>query len=70
MHDLNYFRSNLDLMAQKLATRGFELDVAAFRDLDAACPEGVDFGALVDLTSARIGLSASVSTKRSCARPS
>ena len=35
MHDLSFFRSNLDLVAQKLATRGFELDTAAFRDLDA-----------------------------------
>ena len=34
MHDLNYFRSNLDLMHQRLATRGFDLDVAAFQALD------------------------------------
>ena len=34
MHDLNYFRSNLDLMRQRLATRGFDLDVAAFQALD------------------------------------
>src|SRR5690242_3739112 len=35
MHDLNYFRSNLDAIAARLATRGFSLDVEAFRDLDA-----------------------------------
>lgn len=34
MHDLNFFRNNLDLFRDRLATRGFELDVEAFRDLD------------------------------------
>jgi seryl-tRNA synthetase len=34
MHDLTYFRSNLDAVAERLATRGFTLDVAAFRALD------------------------------------
>ena len=34
MHDLNYFRSNLDAIAGRLATRGFTLDVDAFRELD------------------------------------
>jgi seryl-tRNA synthetase len=35
MHDLSFFRSNLDSVAQRLATRGFSLDVAQFRELDA-----------------------------------
>ena len=35
MHDLSFFRSNLDAIAQRLATRGFTLDVAEFRALDA-----------------------------------
>jgi seryl-tRNA synthetase len=34
MHDLSTFRSNLDVYAERLAARGFQLDVAAFRDLD------------------------------------
>jgi seryl-tRNA synthetase len=34
MHDLNFFRNNLDAVAERLATRGFQFDVAAFRDLD------------------------------------
>src|SRR5580700_10802230 len=34
MHDLNFFRSNLDGMRQRLATRGFDLDVPAFQVLD------------------------------------
>jgi seryl-tRNA synthetase len=35
MHDLSHFRSNLDAIAQRLLTRGFELNVAQFRELDA-----------------------------------
>src|SRR5579862_3966057 len=34
MHDLNYFRNNLDAIARRLADRGFTLDVEAFRNLD------------------------------------
>jgi seryl-tRNA synthetase len=34
MHDLNFFRSHLDEMRQRLATRGFVLDLEAFQDLD------------------------------------
>ena len=34
MHDLSFFRTNLDAIAQRLATRGFQLDVEAFRALD------------------------------------
>ena len=34
MHELSYFRGNLDAIAARLATRGYELDVASFRELD------------------------------------
>jgi len=34
MHDLGAFRANLELIAQRLATRGLMLPVDAFRDLD------------------------------------
>ena len=34
MHDLNFFRSHLEEMRQRLATRGYTLDIAAFQDLD------------------------------------
>jgi seryl-tRNA synthetase len=35
MHDLQFFRSNLDAVAARLATRGFQLDLEQFRALDA-----------------------------------
>ncbi len=35
MHDLSQFRANLDAIAARLATRGFQLDIAQFRELDA-----------------------------------
>ncbi len=35
MHDLGYFRANLDAIAARLADRGFALDVEEFRSLDA-----------------------------------
>ena len=35
MYDLAFFRSNLELIAQRLATRGYTLDVEKFRELDA-----------------------------------
>jgi seryl-tRNA synthetase len=34
MHDLNFFRSHLDEARERLAARGFTLDLAAFQDLD------------------------------------
>src|SRR5579875_671885 len=34
MHDLNFFRNNLASIRDRLATRGFDLDVAAFQELD------------------------------------
>jgi seryl-tRNA synthetase len=35
MHDLSQFRANLDSIAERLRTRGFNLDLEAFRELDA-----------------------------------
>lgn len=35
MHDLSFFRANLDSIAQRLSTRGYQLDLAQFRALDA-----------------------------------
>ena len=35
MHDLSFFRANLDSIAQRLATRGYQLDVEQFRALDS-----------------------------------
>jgi seryl-tRNA synthetase len=35
VHDLSQFRAHLDTIAQKLATRGFTLDVAEFRAFDS-----------------------------------
>ena len=35
MHDLNAFRTNLDAMAERLASRGFLIDTQEFRTLDA-----------------------------------
>jgi len=35
MHDLASFRSNLDSIAERLRTRGYQLDVEQFRSLDA-----------------------------------
>jgi seryl-tRNA synthetase len=34
MHDLNFFRNNLEAIRERLNARGFELDVPAFHDLD------------------------------------
>ena len=35
MHDLNYFRNNLESVAARLADRGFTIDLAEFRAMDA-----------------------------------
>jgi seryl-tRNA synthetase len=35
MHDLSFFRANLDSIAQRLVTRGYQLDLEQFRALDA-----------------------------------
>lgn len=36
MHDLNFFRNNLEEIRAKLAARGFDLDIASFQELDRA----------------------------------
>jgi seryl-tRNA synthetase len=35
VHDLSYFRANLDAIAARLSSRGFHLDVESFKALDA-----------------------------------
>ena len=35
MHDLSYFRANLDVIKERLATRGFDLDVATLSSQDS-----------------------------------
>ncbi len=35
MYDFNFFRNNLEQIRDRLAARGFALDVDAFRQLDA-----------------------------------
>ncbi len=35
MYDLSFFRNNLDQLRERLATRGFTLDVASFSELDS-----------------------------------
>jgi seryl-tRNA synthetase len=58
MHDLSQFRANLDAIAQRLATRGFQLDVAQFRSLDserrAAITESEQLKALKNTESGEI----------------
>ena len=34
MHDLNFFRNHLDTIRERLATRGYSLDIAAFEAID------------------------------------
>src|SRR6202521_4026621 len=59
MHDLSHFRSNLDAIAQRLATRGFQLDVARFREVDlerrAAVTESEQLKAQRNTESVEIG---------------
>src|SRR5574340_175615 len=58
MHDVSFFRANLDTIAQRLATRGFQLDVDEFRSLDserrAAVTESEQLKALRNSQSAEI----------------
>jgi len=59
MYDLSYFRQNLDAIAQRLADRGFTLDVDAFRKLDierrAALTESEQLKAQRNAESQEIG---------------
>jgi seryl-tRNA synthetase len=58
MHDLSFFRANLDSIAQRLATRGYQLDVEQFRTLDTerrkAMTEAEQLKAQVNVKSAQI----------------
>ena len=58
MHDLNFFRSNLESIAARLATRGFTLDVEEFSELGrrrrAAITEAEQLKALRNSESAEI----------------
>jgi seryl-tRNA synthetase len=58
MHDLSFFRSNLDSIAERLATRGYQLDVVQFRALDAerrtALTEAEQLKAQVNAISAEV----------------
>ena len=59
MHDLTFFRNNLDAIAARLADRGFTLDVAGYRELDssrrAAVTEAEQLKATRNAESAEIG---------------
>lgn len=59
MHDISFFRNNLDAVATRLATRGFELDTAQFRELDsqrrAALTEAESLKAQRNAASMEIG---------------
>ena len=59
MHDLSFFRANLDAIAGRLASRGFQLDVAQFRELDAkrraALTEAEELKRQVNVESQEIG---------------
>ena len=60
MHDLSFFRANLDSIAQRLATRGYQLDVEKFRALDnerrAAIRDSEDLKALVNAKSGEVAV--------------
>jgi seryl-tRNA synthetase len=59
MHDLSFFRANLDAIAQRLATRGYQLDIEQFRTLDgerrAALTEAEQLKAQKNAKSAEVG---------------
>ena len=59
MHDLGFFRANLETIAERLATRGYTLDLAAFQDLDtrrrAALSETENLKAARNAASTEIG---------------
>ncbi len=59
MHDLAFFRTNLDSIAERLATRGYQLEVEHFRALDAdrraALTESEQLKAQKNAKSAEVG---------------
>ncbi len=58
MHDLSFFRANLDSIAQRLATRGYQLELEQFRALDterrAALTQAEQLKAQVNAKSAQV----------------
>src|SRR5258708_31093220 len=60
MHDLTFFRNNLDTIARRLVDRPFTQDAAAFRKLDAerraALTESEQLKARKNAESQQIGL--------------
>jgi seryl-tRNA synthetase len=59
MHDLSYFRTNLDAIAERLATRGFQFSLDRFRELDlnrrSAIREAEELKASKNTASEQIG---------------
>jgi seryl-tRNA synthetase len=59
MHDLTYFRNNLDAVAERLSTRGFQFSLEQFRELDlsrrSAIREAEELKALKNAASEGIG---------------
>jgi len=59
MHDLSFFRANLDSIARRLATRGYQLEVENFKTLDGerreALTQAEQLKAQVNAKSAEIG---------------
>jgi seryl-tRNA synthetase len=59
MHDLNFFRNNLDTVLDRLATRGFSIDREQFRQLDqrrrTAMTESQTIAAQINAESKEIG---------------
>lgn len=59
MHDLSYFRNNLDAVLDRLATRGFSIDREQFRELDqrrrSAMTESQNLAAQINAESKEIG---------------
>ena len=59
MHDLSYFRNNLDAVLDRLATRGFSIDREQFRHLDqrrrAAMTDSQTVAAQINAESKEIG---------------
>ena len=59
MHDLTYFRNNLDAVLDRLATRGFSIDREQFRELDqrrrASMTESQTVAAQINAESKEIG---------------
>ena len=55
MHDLTFFRNNLDAIAARLATRGFVLDVEEFRKLDTVSTSEFHTYSVGDLVLPKLG---------------